>query len=108
MRRPSLPSNPTERRQLAKPLSTEGSIIPGETEEDGMLRREYVLVGDTRAVEFNRAVDGKNAFRLKMRLWTLIKSLYRNRLRASAPTAGQTHTPNPRHRRLHARIPDTD
>ncbi|TFY50358.1 hypothetical protein EVG20_g11565 [Dentipellis fragilis] len=39
-------------------LSTEGSIIPGETEEDGLLRREYVLVGDTRAVEFNRAVDG--------------------------------------------------
>ena len=41
-----------------KPLSTEGSIIPGETEEDGLLRREYVLVGDTRAVEFNRTVDG--------------------------------------------------
>lgn len=40
-----------------KPLSTEGSIIPGETEEDGLLRREYVLVGDTRAVEFNRTVD---------------------------------------------------
>ncbi|PPQ86144.1 hypothetical protein CVT25_003094 [Psilocybe cyanescens] len=38
-------------------LSTEGSFIPGETEEDGNLRREYVLVGDTRAVEFNRAVD---------------------------------------------------
>ncbi|KAF8179365.1 kinase-like domain-containing protein [Mycena galopus ATCC 62051] len=37
-----------------RPLSTEGSIIPGETEEDGILRREYVLVGDTRAVEFNR------------------------------------------------------
>ena len=28
-------------------LSTEGSVIPGETEEDGLLRREYVLVGDT-------------------------------------------------------------
>ena len=41
-----------------KPLSTEGSIIPGETEEDGLLRREYVLVGDTRAVEFTRTVDG--------------------------------------------------
>ena len=35
-------------------------MIPGETEEDGMLRREYVLVGDTRAVEFNRAIDGKH------------------------------------------------
>jgi len=41
-----------------KALSTEESIIPGETEEDGLLRREYVLVGDTRAVEFNRTVDG--------------------------------------------------
>ncbi|RDB17199.1 Serine/threonine-protein kinase ATG1 [Hypsizygus marmoreus] len=56
-RRPSLPSHPSERRQMTKPLSTENSFIPGETEEDGMLRREYVLVGDTRAVEFNRAVD---------------------------------------------------
>ena len=44
----------------AGPLSTEESVIPGETEEDGMLRREYVLVGDTRAVEFNRAIDGKS------------------------------------------------
>lgn len=41
-----------------KPLSTEGSIIPGETEEDGILRREYVLVGDTRTLEFARTVDG--------------------------------------------------
>lgn len=40
-------------------LSTEGSFMPGETEEDGVLRREYVLVDDTRAVEFNRAVDGE-------------------------------------------------
>ncbi|KAF8665052.1 hypothetical protein AX16_000664 [Volvariella volvacea WC 439] len=46
-----------EREPSTKPLSTEGSIIPGETEEDGMLRREYVLVGDKRAVEFNRAID---------------------------------------------------
>ena len=34
-------------------------MIPGETEEDGLLRREYVLVGDTQAVEFNQAVDGQ-------------------------------------------------
>ena len=55
------PSNPPDipvLRPTLKPLSTEGSIIPGETEEDGLLRREYVLVGDTQAVEFNRAVDG--------------------------------------------------
>lgn len=45
-------------RRGTRPLSTEGSFIPGETEEDGVLRREYVLVDDTRAVEFNRAVDG--------------------------------------------------
>ncbi|KDR76950.1 hypothetical protein GALMADRAFT_246094 [Galerina marginata CBS 339.88] len=44
-------------RQTGKRLSTEGSFIPGETEEDGNLRREYVLVDNTRAVEFNRAVD---------------------------------------------------
>ncbi len=52
------PDAPPVARPPLKPLSTEGSIIPGETEEDGLLRREYVLVGDTQAVEFNRAVDG--------------------------------------------------
>ena len=46
-------------RPVLRPLSTEGSVIPGETEEDGLLRREYVLVGDTQAVEFNQAVDGQ-------------------------------------------------
>jgi serine/threonine-protein kinase ULK2 len=57
---PASPLNVPSRLPLTTgPLSTEGSIIPGETEEDGLLRREYVLVGDTRAVEFNRAVDGK-------------------------------------------------
>ncbi|KAI6038635.1 kinase-like protein [Pisolithus marmoratus] len=40
-----------------KPLSTEGSVIPGESEEDGFIRKEYVLVGDVRALEFNQAVD---------------------------------------------------
>ncbi|KAI0752666.1 kinase-like protein [Daedaleopsis nitida] len=40
-----------------KPLSPDTSLIPGETEEDGLLRREYVLVGDKQAVEINRAVD---------------------------------------------------
>ncbi len=51
---PALPAS----RPVLKPLSTEGSVIPGEMEEDGLLRREYVLVGHTQAVEFNRAVDG--------------------------------------------------
>ncbi|KAI0292215.1 kinase-like domain-containing protein [Multifurca ochricompacta] len=58
----NIPNFPISRSPL-KPLSTEGSIIPGETEEDGLLRREYVLVGDTQAVEFNRAVDEINAAR---------------------------------------------
>lgn len=39
------------------PIPIEASVIPGETEEDGILRREYVLVGDSRALEFNRAID---------------------------------------------------
>lgn len=46
-----------KKKAPGKPLSAEGSYIPGETEEDGNLRREYVLVDDTRAVEFHRAVD---------------------------------------------------
>ncbi|KAI9507093.1 kinase-like protein [Russula earlei] len=50
-------------RPALRLLSTEGSVIPGETEEDGLLRREYVLVGDTQAVEFNQAVDEINAAR---------------------------------------------
>ncbi|KAH9912111.1 Pkinase-domain-containing protein [Fomitopsis serialis] len=45
---------------LPKPASGESSDIPGETEEDGLLRREYVLVGDKRAVEINRAVDDQH------------------------------------------------
>ncbi|KAF6745988.1 other/ULK/ULK protein kinase [Ephemerocybe angulata] len=56
------PSFPTATRPTPKTVSMDGSYIPGETEEDGMLRREYVLVGDTRAVEFNRAVDEINSF----------------------------------------------
>ncbi|KAJ7278904.1 hypothetical protein C8J57DRAFT_1434148 [Mycena rebaudengoi] len=54
VRRPSIPTNSSPLR-VPRPLSTEGSFIPGETEEDGILRREYVLVGDTRAVD--RTVD---------------------------------------------------
>lgn len=56
--RPHRPSLVTNLPDSPKPLSTEGSIIPGETEEDGALRREYVLVGDKRALDFNKAVDG--------------------------------------------------
>ncbi|KJA23964.1 hypothetical protein HYPSUDRAFT_162958 [Hypholoma sublateritium FD-334 SS-4] len=47
----------TPDRQGGRGPSVDRSLIPGETEEDGNLRREYVLVGDTRAVEFTKAVD---------------------------------------------------
>ncbi|KAF7329579.1 Other ulk ulk protein kinase [Mycena kentingensis (nom. inval.)] len=56
-RRPSFPTQAGPSSKAVRILSTEASVIPGETEEDGMLRREYVLVDDTTAVEFNRAVD---------------------------------------------------
>jgi len=52
--------SPQGRPGLRKLLSTEGSNIAGETDEDGVLRREYVMVGDTQAVEFNRAIDGRS------------------------------------------------
>ncbi|TCD65717.1 Serine/threonine-protein kinase [Steccherinum ochraceum] len=48
---------------VSKPASAQGSAIPGETDEDGMLRREYVLVDDRQAVEINRAVDEIHAAR---------------------------------------------
>ncbi|THH28631.1 hypothetical protein EUX98_g5553 [Antrodiella citrinella] len=46
-----------------KAASGHGSAIPGETDEDGLLRREYVLVDDRQAVEINRAVDEIHAAR---------------------------------------------
>ncbi|KLO06515.1 kinase-like protein [Schizopora paradoxa] len=66
---PSDPNQPERRKsndassRHMRPLSTEASIIPGESEEDGDLRREYVMVGDTRAIEFNKTVDEINAER---------------------------------------------
>jgi len=42
----------------SRPLLMELSFIPREMEEDGKLRRAYIFIGDTRLVEFNRAVDG--------------------------------------------------
>ncbi|PCH36885.1 other/ULK/ULK protein kinase [Wolfiporia cocos MD-104 SS10] len=65
-----IPSGPrsassSPRSGPSRPLRSsppEASVIPGESDEDGLLRREYVLVGDRTAVEMNRAVDGE-AFR---------------------------------------------
>ncbi|KAI0787011.1 kinase-like domain-containing protein [Abortiporus biennis] len=51
------------RQPVTHPPSNDGSVIPGETDEDGLLRREYVLVDDRRAVEVNRTVDEINAAR---------------------------------------------
>ena len=45
-----------------KPLSPDTSLIPGETEEDGELRREYVMV-DPKTIEFSRAVDGRQLYK---------------------------------------------
>ena len=63
----------------AKPLSPDTSLIPGETEEDGALRREYVLVGDKQAVEINRAVDGMRAWEF-CRTYVLMAPLQRSPL----------------------------
>ncbi|KAI0074595.1 other/ULK/ULK protein kinase [Panus rudis PR-1116 ss-1] len=57
---PRLSSQPS-----SKPASGDSSLVPGETDEDGLLRREYVLVDDKRAVEINRAVDEIHAARRK-------------------------------------------
>ena len=43
------------------------ATIGGENDEDGFLRREYVLVGDTREIEFNRQVEEINAARRRRR-----------------------------------------
>lgn len=47
------------RRRLPIPPLPETSVIPGETEEDGLLRHDYVMVGDIQAIEFNRKIDGE-------------------------------------------------
>ncbi|KAF9233822.1 kinase-like protein [Melanogaster broomeanus] len=72
-------------RLVSKPLSTEGSIIPGESEEDGIIRKEYVLVGDVRAFEFNRAVD---------ELSTARRRPLRERRTAGSPIADEMYPPD--------------
>ncbi|KAI0043068.1 Pkinase-domain-containing protein [Auriscalpium vulgare] len=89
---------PSDPRPVLRPLSTEGSVIPGETEEDGLLRREYVLVGDTRAVEFNRAVDEINAARRRplqdRRVPLTPLSLEKERSEFASPESPQAASPN--------------
>jgi len=43
--------NIDDQRKAGRPLSAEKSFVPGGTEEDGHLKKEYVLVDDTQAVE---------------------------------------------------------
>ena len=91
-RLPSTQPRTVERRPVVQPLSTEGSIIPGETEEDGELRREYVLVGDTRAVEIDRAVDGKEYLHKTSKAYANISQLSRNQRRALSSINGPQNT----------------
>lgn len=62
----SNPPDPEKEKAGAKLLAAEGSIIPGESEEDGLIRKEYVLI-DPRTVEFTRAVDELNSARRPLR-----------------------------------------
>ena len=54
---------PTQKTRIPELTGTDG----GENDEDGFLRREYVLVGDTREIEFNRQVEEINAARRRRR-----------------------------------------
>lgn len=81
--------SPNSGRRARRPLSTEGSFIPGETEEDGNLRREYVLVGDGRAVEFNKAVDGKNCCFFIVKV---LRARNRNHIATTAASTGSEST----------------
>lgn len=67
-------------RPLLKPIAQED--IPGETEEDGMLRREYVLVDDAPAVEVHRTVDGKlHVSSLETQVFNSYTEIHANRKR---------------------------
>jgi len=68
---PSPPASPTIK---SPPLPPQRARIPeltasigGENDDDGLLKREYVLVGDTREIEFNRQVEEINAARRRRR-----------------------------------------
>ncbi|EKM57100.1 uncharacterized protein PHACADRAFT_172785 [Phanerochaete carnosa HHB-10118-sp] len=78
------------------PLATEGSDIPGETEEDGLLRREYVLVDDRNAVEVHRAYDEiQSARKRPLRDRKTPQSPADDTLPAPFPTYGSTDSPSP-------------
>ncbi|KAG1740534.1 kinase-like protein [Suillus paluster] len=76
---------PVSEKEKAGPklLAVEGSIIPGESEEDGLIRKEYVLI-DQRAVEFTRAVDELDSARRPLR----------DRRVPLSPLAGEANPPD--------------
>jgi hypothetical protein len=73
------------------PKATVAEDIPGETEEDGMLRREYVLVDEGPAVEFHKKVDGTCT--LNTSYFRSVHIIYRNTryFKASNARATQVH-----------------
>lgn len=74
---PRLTASPASNtKPLPKPATAE--VIPGETEEDGILRREYVLVDEGPAVEFHKKVDGVSLRSLCLICDMLIRLLFRN------------------------------
>lgn len=79
-----------------QPLPAEGSDIPGETEEDGLLRREYVLVDDRNAVEVHRAYDEiQSARKRPLRDRKSPQSPADDVQPAPFPTYGSTDSPSP-------------
>jgi len=62
---PPIKASPPPPKKARIPELT--ASIGGENDDDGLLRREYVLVGDTREIEFNRQVEEINAARRRRR-----------------------------------------
>ncbi|KAG1850962.1 kinase-like domain-containing protein [Suillus tomentosus] len=79
----SNPPHPEEEKAGPKLLAIEGSFIPGESEEDGLIRKEYVLI-DPRTVESTRVVDELNSARRPVR----------NQRVPLSPPAGETRPPD--------------
>ncbi len=62
---PPIKSSPLPPQRARIPELT--ASIGGENDDDGLLKRDYVLVGDTREIEFNRQVEEINAARRRRR-----------------------------------------
>ncbi|KAG2159513.1 kinase-like protein [Suillus bovinus] len=82
IRTASKPPDPEKEKAGPKLLANEG-FIPEESEEDGLIRKEYVLV-DPRTAEFPRAIDELNSARRPLR----------DRRIPLSPLAGETRPPD--------------